>query len=425
MKRSTQGLIVACSLVIPAILAGRALAADWPQWRGPDRTDISKETGLLKQWPDGGPKQVWLYKEGGLGYSGFSVVGGRLFTMGARGDNEVLIALDANTGKQLWTAPIGANLKNNWGDGPRGTPTVDADARAIGGGRVYALGGQGTLICAEVASGKLLWKKTMAELGGTVPQWGYAESPLVDGGVVVCTPGGSQGAIAALDKMSGKVLWQSKEFTDGAQYSSVIAVNHNGARQYIQLTMKHFAGVAAKDGKLLWQCDWPNGRTAVIPTPIFQDGHVYIASGYGAGCALTKIGAGNQTSEVYANKTMVNHHGGVILAGDHLYGYSDGKGWTCQNLKTGEAVWADKTLGKGAVGCLTEGMLYCLEENSGAVVLAEASPKGWKEHGRFKLDPQTQQRSPKGKIWTHPVVANGKLYLRDQELIFCFDVKGK
>lgn len=399
-----------------AVLAAQALnAGDWPQWRGPDRTDVSKETGLLKQWPANGPKQVWLNKDGGLGYAGFSVVSGKLFTMGSRGDNEFLIALDANTGKQLWSTEMGLLLKNGWGDGPRGTPTVDGD-------RVYALSGRGDLVCAQVKDGKVLWKHGMSEFGGKVPSWGYAESPLVDGNQVVCTPGGNQGAMVALDKTTGKLIWQTKEFTDGAQYSSIIAVDHNGSRQYIQLTMQHFAGVSAKDGKLLWQVDWP-GRTAVIPTPIFRDGHVYVSSGYNVGCKLVKIGPGNQVTPVYQNDTIVNHHGGVILVGDYLYGYSDKGGWTCQNFKTGEAVWTEKAkLTKGAVAC-ADGMLYCLEEKSGTVVLIEASPKGWQEHGRFTLSPQTTQRNPKGKIWTHPVIANGKMYLRDQELIFCFDVK--
>ena len=410
---------VAISSLLTLSLAFREAAAnDWPQWRGPDRTDISQETGVLKQWPESGLKRVWLNKDVGLGYSGFSIVAGRLFTMGARGETEFLIALDANTGKQLWCAEMGALLTNNWGDGPRGTPTVDA-------GRVYALGGQGTLVCCDAAGGKLLWKKTMKELGGKVPGWGYTESPLVDGKLVLCTPGGAQGAIAALDKMTGNVVWQSKEFTDGAQYSSLIAVNHNGARQYVQLTMQSVAGVSAADGRLLWRSEWP-GKTAVIPTPIFRDGCVYVTSGYNVGCKLVKVAAGNQVSDVYVNTVMKNHHGGAVLVGDYIYGYSDGPGWVCQNFKTGEQVWAEKkALGKGACACCVEGMLYCLEENSGTVVLIEASPKGWNEHGRFKLDPQTEKRSPKGKIWTHPVVANGKLYLRDQELIFCFDVKAK
>jgi len=428
MNKNITRSVAVSSLLTLSLIIHEVAANDWPQWRGPDRTDISKETGVLKQWPEGGPKQVWLNKDAGLGYSGFSIVAGKLFTMGARGGTEFLIALDANTGKQLWCAEIGALLTNNWGDGPRGTPTVEAD-------RVYALGGQGTLVCCDTAGGKLIWKKTMQELGGKAPSWGYTESPLVDGKLVVCTPGGAQGAVAALDKMTGTVVWQSKEFTDPAQYSSLIAVNHNGARQYIQLTMQSVAGVAAADGKLLWRSDWP-GKVAVIPTPIFRDGCVYVASGYKVGCKQVKVAADNKVSDVYVNTVMVNHHGGVVLVGDHLYGYSDGtggpsggSGWVCQNFKTGEQVWVEKKLGKGAVGCCTEGLLYCLEESNGknpaSVVLIEASPKGWKEHGRFTLDPQTAQRSPKGRIWTHPVVANGKLYLRDQELIFCFDVKAK
>jgi outer membrane protein assembly factor BamB len=411
-------LITSLAAVLGGVTVTHAAPAfDWPQWRGPDRTDISAETGLLKKWPDGGPKRLWLYNEAGLGYSGFSVVAGKLFVMGTKDGKEELQALDVNTGKRLWSAEIGPMFQNDWGGGPRGTPTVDGD-------RVYALGAQGNLVCVNAAGGKLLWKTSMADFGGKVPNWGYAESPLVDGNMVLCTPGGPNGALVALDKMTGKVFWQSKEFTEPAHYSSIIAVNHNGARQYIQLTMKNFVGINAMDGKLLWKCDWPNGRTAVVPTPIFHDGHVFITSGYGAGCSLTKIGPGNKTEEVYANKNIVNHHGGVILIGDFLYGYSDGKGWSCMNFKTGEVAWADKTLGKGAIA-YADGMIYCLEESSGTVVLAEASPKGWSEQSRFKLDPQTTQRSPRGRIWTHPVICNGRLFLRDQEYIYCHDVKGK
>ena len=407
--------ILTLSVSLVALAAQSLHANDWPQWRGPDRTDVSKETGLLKQWPANGPKQVWLNKDGGLGYAGFSVANGKLFTMGARADKESLLALDASTGKELWAAENGLVLDNKWGDGPRGTPTVDGD-------RVYALSGRGDLVCAQVNDGKVLWKHAMSEFGGSTPNWGYAESPLVDGKQVVCTPGGSKGALVALDKLNGQTIWQAKEFTDGAQYSSIIAVDHNGGRQYVQLTMQHFVGISAKDGKLLWKSDWP-GKVAVIPTPIFRDGHVYIASGYKVGCKLVKVGPGNQVSDVYMNNVMENHHGGVILVGDHLYGHSDNGGWTCQNFKTGEAVWTERAkFTKGAVAC-ADGMLYCLEEKSGAVVLIDTSPKGWQEHGRFTLSPQTTQRKPQGRIWTHPVIANGKLYLRDQELIFCFDIK--
>ncbi|MBI1841289.1 MAG: PQQ-like beta-propeller repeat protein [Verrucomicrobia bacterium] len=393
-------------------------AADWPQFRGPDRSDKSSETGLLKFWSSGGPKQVWLIKNAGLGYSGISVVKGRVFTMGARTDSdsqrEYLIALDEKDGHELWATPIGGLYVNNWGDGPRGTPTVDGD-------RVYALGGQGDLICAEAATGKPVWKATMKSLGGKVPGWGYCASVLVDGDKLICTPGGGQGAMAALNKSTGAVVWQAKAFVDDAHYSSIITANINGQHQLIQLTPKFITGVNAKDGQVLWQSDW-QGRTAVIPTPIQRDGQVYVTSGYGAGCKAVKVGAGNEVADVFANKVMKNHHGGVVLVGDHLYGYSDGSGWVCQDFKTGVEVWSSKAFGKGAV-TYADGMLYCLEEESGTVALVEASPKGWSEKGRFTLAPQTTLRKRDGRIWTHPVVSNGKLFLRDQELIFCFAVR--
>src|SRR5688572_19643378 len=408
--------------VVVAALAGLSLGNvnaanfDWPQWRGPDRSDVSKETGLLKKWPTEGPKRVWLYENAGNGYSGPAIANGKYFTIGTRDNNECVLALDANTGKELWVAKIGAELDNRWGSGPRGTPTVDGD-------RVYALSGKGDLACINVADGKVVWTASMNALGGKTPGWGYTESVLVDGDKVVCTPGGSKGALAALNKADGKEIWRSSDFTDGAQYASIIPADINGQRQYIQLTMQHLVGISAKDGKQLWSSDWP-GRTAVIPTPIYRDSHVYISSGYGVGCKLVKIEAGDKATTVYENKVMKNHHGGVILVGDHLYGYSDGLGWVCQDFKSGDEVWAERNkLGKGAIA-YADGMLYCLDEKSGTLVLVEASPKGWTEHGRFKLDPQTKIRSPQGRIWTHPVISNGKLYLRDQDLIYCYDIKG-
>lgn len=405
-------------LLAPALLASALLtaAADWPQWRGPDRTDISKEAGLLKQWPEGGPKLAWINKDVGLGYSGYAIAGGKLFTVGLRGDTELLIAVDAKSGKELWATPVGPILKNGWGDGPRATPTVAGDL-------VFAMSGTGTLLAAKTADGKAVWTAAMRDFGGKTPGWGYCESVLVDEGKVICTPGGAQGTLLALDPATGKKLWQSEGWTDGAQYSSPIVAVHGGARQYIQLTQQHVAGVSAKDGKVLWKSDW-SGKTAVIPTPIFKDGHVYIASGYGVGCKLVKLGAGGQAENVWENTNMVNHHGGVILVGDKLYGYSDKGGWTCQDFKTGEVTWSAKNLGKGAIHC-ADGMFYCLEEGSGTIALIEVSDKGWSEKGRFKLTPQTEQRNPKGKVWTHPVVSDGQLYLRDQELLFCFDVKAK
>ena len=267
-------------------------------------------------------------------------------------------------------------------------------------------------------------KHLVKDLGGKVPTWGYAESVLVDGNRVICTPGGAQGAVAALDKNTGKILWQCKDDTDAAHYSSPIIIEHNGVRQVVVLTVSKVAGIAVDSGKLLWQSSFP-GRTAVIPTPIFKDDSVFVTAGYGAGCKLIKLGPEQTATDVYANGNLGNHHGGVLLLGDYLYGHADKAGWTCLNFKTGEMVWQKKeALGKGAVAA-ANGMLYCVAESDGTVVLAEASPTGWSEKGRFKLNPQSTKRSPSGKIWTHPVIANGKLYLRDQEIIYCFDVKAK
>jgi outer membrane protein assembly factor BamB len=337
--------------------------------------------------------------------------------MGSRDAVEYVIAIDTATGKEKWSAEAGALLTNGWGDGPRATPTVDGD-------KVYALSGKGALVCLNAADGKQLWSADMVALGGKVPGWGYCESPLIEGSLVVVTPGGAQGTLAAFDKVTGKLAWQSAEWTDPAQYASLIAVSHNGARQLIQLTMQSIAGVNAADGKVLWKTEFP-GKTAVIPTPIFKDGQVFVAAGYGVGCKSVKVGPGNAVETLYETTDMVNHHGGVVLVGDHLYGYNDKAGWTCMDFKTGAVKWADKKgLGKGAIHG-ADGMLYLLEERTGTVVLIEASPEGWKEHGRFTLSPQTTNRNPKGMIWTHPVVSGGRLYLRDQELLFCFDVSAK
>lgn len=409
--------MIRTSLLLFYAAASFGIAADWPTFRGSDRTDVSTETGLLKTWPAEGPRRVWLNQDAGLGYSGFAVVGDTLYTLGARDAVEYVIAMDVATGKEKWSAEAGALLTNGWGDGPRSTPTVD-------GGKVYALSGKGILVCLDASDGRELWRVSMTDLGGKVPGWGYCESPLVVSDLVVVTPGGAQGALAAFDKNTGVKVWQSEGWTDGAQYASAIAVEHNGGRQIIQLTLQSIAGVSAANGEVLWRTEFP-GKTAVIPTPIFSMGQVFVTAGYGVGCKSAKIGPGNVVEELYSNTDMENHHGGVILYQGYLYGHSGKGGWTCMDFKTGAVKWQEKqALGKGAIHC-ADGMFYCLEEKSGTVVLLEASPEAWKEKARFTLSPQTAQRNPKGMIWTHPVVSGGRLFLRDQELLFCFDVSGK
>jgi outer membrane protein assembly factor BamB len=408
-------------------LAAEAAPHDWPQWRGPNRDDLTTETGLLQDWPEGGPERVWLFEDCGFGYAGCSIVDGVLFTMGGRptGDGAEkqcqLIALDANTGKELWHVDLGPMYENDWGGGPRSTPTVE-------NGLVYALGARGTLVCVHAKDGSEVWRTHLQdELKGTEPQWGYSESVLLDGDKLLCTPGGAEGAIAAFDKATGKVLWRTKELDDTAHYSSILAVDINGEPQYVQLLEKRLVGISPVDGRVLWQSEFP-GRVAVIPTPVVQGNKVFGTAGYGAGCTLVEISDANEPSEKYdekARKLMKNHHGGVIRLGENLYGHSDGVGWVCMNFDSGEQLWREReALEKGAIA-YADNRFYCVGEDEGQVVLIAASPEGWEEHGRFTLEPQTEIRSDRGKIWVHPVISNGKLYLRDQDKLYCYDVKAK
>ena len=400
---------------------GPAPAEDWPQWKGPRRDGLSAETGLIKEWPEGGPQRVWLFEDCGTGYAGPAIVDDRMYILGGRDGQCLLLALDVNTGDELWAVALGEEYFNDWGDGPRSTPTVE-------NGLIYAMSARGDLVCVRAADGSEVWRTNLQnDLAGTEPQWGYSESVLIDGDRLLCTPGGSQGAIAALDKATGKVLWRATELDDVAHYSSVQRANFHGEPQYVQLLVSRLVGLAPEDGRVLWQVDWP-GRVAVIPTPIIHEDKVFATSGYGVGCMLVDIGDNNEATEVYdepAKKLMKNHHGGVLLVGDYLYGHSDGVGWVCMEVASGKQMWREREApGKGAIS-YADGMFYCLSEDEGDVVLIEASPDGWKEHGRFTLDPQTTIRKDRGKIWMHPVIANGKLYLRDQNLLYCYDIAAK
>jgi outer membrane protein assembly factor BamB len=408
------------TVTLALISAGSALASDWPQWRGPNRDDLSTETGLLKSWPAGGPPLAWKATSLGGGYAGVAVAKGRVFTMGDANQASRLMALDESSGKELWTARIGAAATVGGHDGPRGTPTVDGEL-------VYALNQTGDLLCAETATGKEVWRKSLtADFGGRPHMWGYAESPLVDGDKVFCTPGGGRGAIVALNQKTGQLVWQSKEFTDAALYSSLIAADIFGQRQVIQLTGSSVAGVAVAEGKLLWRAD-RRGQRAVIPTPIYQDAQVFVTSGYETGCNLFKLskdGEAITATQVYSNKELVNQHGGAILLNGHVYGHSDSGGWVCLDLKTGRAAWKNPGVGKGSIA-YADGHLYLRSESgrdggSCLIALIEATPEGYKEKSRFEQPERSRRNS-----WAHPVIANGKLYLRDQRVLLCYDIKAK
>jgi len=408
IQGSRKGIV----FLLLIISASAGLAGDWPQWRGPQRDGHSSDKGLLTQWPSNGLTLVWKTNGIGAGYSSVSVADGRIYTLGDGTDSSFVHALDVS-GNHVWTCKLGRIGGGGGYPGPRCTPTVD-------GNMVYAMGQYGDLVCVEAKSGKEVWRKNMRkDFAGQGGGWGYTESPLVDADQVVCTPGGREGTLVALNKKTGETIWRSTDWKDNAEYSSVIVVEIGGIRQYIQLTGASVGGVAAKDGKLLWRGD-RKGRTATIPTPIYHDNHVYVASGYGVGCNLFKVTPGAEFSveQVYANNVMVNHHGGVILEGDYLYGYSDGKGWVCQEFKTGKMVWSDKRLGKGSI-TYADGHFYLREEGGrGTVALIEASPEGYKEHGRFAQPDRSDKNS-----WPHPVIANGKLYLRDQDLLLCYNLR--
>ena len=394
-----------------------AYGLDWPQWQGPDRSNVSQETDLLKAWPAGGPALKWKATGLGTGYSGVAVVGQRVYTMGDRDDTCYVHALAVGSDKPLWSRAVGKAGAPGWGGyaGPRCTPTVEGD-------RIYVLGQYGEIACLEAEDGTVVWTQHMeSDLGGKRPEWGYSESLLVDGDLVLCTPGGDQGTLAALDKHTGKAVWRSTGCKDGAHYSSIVPADIDGVRQYIQLTAEHVLGVG-RDGQVLWTAE-RRGRTAVIPTPIVAGNRVYVASGYGAGSNLFEIARRDgrfEASQVYATKTMANQHGGVVLIGDNLYGYCDSKGWTCQSLATGKAVWTEKgQVGKGSLTA-ADGMLYLRSEEKGTVALIKATPDGYQETGRF-----TQPGYGKPQTWPHPVISDKTLYLRDQDQLLAYDVAGR
>lgn len=404
-----------------ALLSSVAIADDWPQWRGPNRDGVSKEIGLLKQWPTEGPKLLWKSDNLGLGHATPSIAQGRIYGMGLRNEDEVVWALDEKTGKEIWSTKIAGFTQlggRQGGYGSRATPTVD-------GTKLYVIGVGGAFCCLNTTDGKLLWSKSLvSDFGGDIPQWGYSESALVDDGNVIATPGGNMATLVALNKVSGEVAWKSQVPTkNDVAYSSSIIAEIAGKRQYIQFLAGGVVGVSATDGKMLWRFDAPASSGGInCSTPIYKDGYVFAAAGYQHGGALGKIESANgalNATQVYFTRDMQNHHGGMVLVGDHLYGFDDrNRKWTCLEFKTGTVVWSAPGVGKGSVTC-ADGMLYCRSER-GPVALVEASPKAYNELGRFEQPDRSRENS-----WPYPVVANGRLYLRDQGILLCYDVKGK
>ena len=440
--------------------AGSAESYDWPQWQGTDRNAVSKQRGLLKEWTKDGPPLAWKIKGLGGGYSGPSIAAGRIFGMSKRGDDEVVWALSETDGKTLWVTRLGPAFPQRMpqgAEGPGCTPTVDGEL-------LYVEGLGGDLACLQVRDGKVLWQHSLTrDFGGRAPMWSYRESPLVDGDKVICTPGGQDATLVALDKLTGKTIWKSKvpgsadgspgagpggpagpgrgpgrgtggrggSGGSGAAYASAIAIDFEGQREYVQFTAKALVGVAASDGKFLWKYDRPANRMGInCSTPIYHDGIVFAASAYNAGGGAVKLSkdasGGIKAEEVYFSGKMQNHHGGMILTDGYLYGANGGNGGgflACLDFQTGKVLWDGRDSGehrppKGSVA-LADGRLYYRTEK-GAMLLIEPNPKQYVERGRFEQPDRSE--SP---AWTHPVIANGKLYVRDQDVLLCYDVKNR
>jgi outer membrane protein assembly factor BamB len=412
MLSRTLGLLVLALVVAIDPLAGQTAPAEWFQWRGANRDGISSETGLLQAWPKSGPPQVWRATGAGNGYSSFSASGGRLYTLGARGTNEYVIAIDRATGAKTWETLNGRRYQNDRGDGPRSTPTVDGD-------RLYVFGGSGDLSCLDAATGKKIWSINLVQkFGGVNPYWGYSESPLIVGDRILVNAGGRRASIVAVSKADGSTLWQ--QHSDGAGYSSPMLMRTGSLNQVIFFTESHTLAVDPRDGRLLWTYDKANNGTANVATPIVHGTRVFVSSDYGTGAALLDVrAAGNIASanEVYFTRDMRNHHASSVLVGEHLYGFSSSI-LTALKFDTGAMAWRDRSVGKGSL-ISADNRLYLYSED-GVIGLAEASPAAYREHGRFSL--AKQSGSP---TWSHPIIASGLLIIRDQDTVYAYDVRVK
>ena len=440
-----------CPYLVSLVLGMTCLAApaDWPQWQGPGRDAVSQETGLLKKWPKEGPALAWKVKGLGGGYNEPAVAGGRIYGMSLRDGKEVVWARAEADGKPVWETAVGeppSQRMPQGSEGPGCTPTVEGD-------RLYAISNGGEVVCLNAGDGKTVWHRSMVkDFGGSPPSWAYRESPLLDGEKLICSPGAADAGIVALNKLTGETIWKSKLSEaagsgggaarsgrggrggrgggggSGAGYASAIAIDFEGGRQYVQFTSRSLVGVDAADGKLLWKYDKPaNPQGINCTTAVYSDGMVFNSSAYGAGGGVVKLvkdGGGIKAEEVWFSRNMQNHHGGVILYKGCLYGANGGNGGgalVCMDFKTGNVLWNQRSEGKAPKGSilLADDRFYYRTED-GTMLLIEPNSTKYVELGRFE-----QPDRSSAPDWAHPVVANGKLYLRDQDVLLCYDVKAK
>jgi outer membrane protein assembly factor BamB len=408
-------LLLAASGAAPLLFAFQAgktdakAILDWNQFRGPKRNAQSSDVGLLKQWPAGGPPLAWKATGIGQGFSSVCHFGKVVFTMGEADNKCLLVAISAADGKILWKLPVGSPFtEQQGGTGPRSTPATDGTV-------VICVAPTGEITAARVADGRMVWQKNMKNFGASMPGFGFVESPYIDGNLVLLSPGSS---VIALNKLNGATVWQSKRLKGSTDYSSLSVAEMGRIKQYLVMTDKSVAGVLATSGAILWEGDFPGDR-AVVPTPVYSNGIVFVAAGYGVGCKAFKVGlAGDRmiAQEAYAGTQFQIHHGGMVLVNEHVYGLHDQGTLRCIELATGKQTWQDRSVGKGSIA-YADGHLYCRGE-SGSVSLVEANPNEYKVKGSF-----TPPERNGSKTWAHPAVSGGKLFLREQDVLLAYNLK--
>lgn len=418
-------ITLATSTLGTNLLAGDA---DWPQWRGPARDGKAADQSLLQTWPEGGPELKWTFSTAGRGYSSTAIVDGKLFSMGSDEQNCYAICIDAKSGKSIWQVPIsragtGDDYNTGWGGGPRSTPTVDGD-------QVFVMSDVGVVSALRRQDGRKLWSVDLvADYGGEIPKWGYSESALIDGDRVVVTPGRSNFMIA-LDRRTGKLLWQSKGVDSVAHYVSAMKGSIGDVDYYVTAGSIGVVAFDCQSGEKLFGNELSGNKVATIPTPLILGDHIYHTSDYGAGNVLLKLtpaGDGINAEQIYHldGKSMMNHHGGVVAVDGTIYGLTKASGgvWMAQDIESGDTLWQEKLRPNtsGSI-CFADGCLYCYNDKDGTVVLLEPNKDRWSPLGKLTIPRETDLPRGSGAIWAHPVVADQTLFIRDQNLIFAFDI---
>jgi outer membrane protein assembly factor BamB len=387
----------------------------WPQFHGPRRDNISHETGLLKQWPSSGPKLLWTAEDIGEGFATIAVANGLIYTTGNIGAHTVITALDLD-GKSEWTTKNGPAYKRSH-PGTRSTPTVD-------NGRLYHQNADGDIICLDAATGKTVWSLNILEkFNGRNIRWGLAESLLVDGNNLICTPGGATAGIVALDKNTGQTVWICDDTNDKPGYCSPIVFEHKGVRHIVTMMARSIAGVNADNGKLLWQFEHITPYDENISIPIFHDGCIFVSTQATGSRLLSLKVRGEEVSveQVWQSKLLDNQHGGVLLVGHYLYGSCRNTtrgSWACLDINTGKHMYSEPGIGRGSL-TYVDGMLYALNHDR-TVALVRPLPHTFEIISQFTIP-----AAGSGPTWAHPVVCNGRLYIRHGDFLYCYDIKSE